>query len=89
MVSLDELGGVISAIAIAIGLVLVLALGKGGEVSTGVGLVGFLLGRSGTGGDTTVDVLRAVEGDLGTIKTKCVESTAVDLGATNRDAAET
>jgi hypothetical protein len=88
LVSLDELGGGISTIAISRGLVLLLRLDKSWEVSTRVGLVGLQLSRSGTGGDTTVDVLRAAEGDLGTIKTKRIQTAAVDLGATNGDAAE-
>jgi hypothetical protein len=88
LVSLDELGGGISTIAISRGLVLLLRLDKSWEVSTRVGLVGLQLSRSRTGGDTTVDVLRAAEGDLGTIKTKRIQTAAVDLGATNGDAAE-
>jgi hypothetical protein len=87
LASLDKLVGSISAINSG-GLILVLSRLEGGKVSTGAGLVGFLLSRSRASGDLAIEVLRAVENDLGSIKTKDIETRATEVGATNGDAAE-
>lgn len=89
--SLDKLvGGIIATTSGSLILVLILVLIRldGRKISARVGLVGFHLGRSRTSSDLSIEVLRAVEDDLGTIKTKDVESRSAQVGATNGDAAE-
>lgn len=90
LVSLDKLAGIIAITSSGLILVLILVLIRleGGEIRTGVGVVGRLLGRSRPGSNLAVEVLRAVEDDLGTIKTKDVEARSAQVGATNGDATE-
>lgn len=86
-VSSDKLvGGIIATTSGS--LILVLIILENRKVGTRVGLVGFLLGGSRTSSDLSIEVLRAGESDLGTIKTKDVEPRTTKVGATNGDAAE-